>query len=331
MTPPRTLALQGVHITLHPFEVPLRLRFRGVEVRRGVLLSGPSGWGEFSAFEEYDDDYAARWLASAISASRDPWPRAVRDRVPVNATVPAVGPEVAQQLVREFGAATVKVKVAEAGQSPGEDLERVAAVRDALGPDGAIRIDANAAWHVDEAVARITELDRAAGGLEYVEQPVATREDMAAVRRRVSVRLAVDELVRTAHDPATVALAEIADVVVLKVQPLGGMRRAMEVADACGLPVVVSSALETSIGLAAGIAFAAALDDLPHACGLGTGLLLGADVVAEPLAPVDGFVEVRRPAPTPGLVAAAMPAPDVIEALLARVDRLTVVDSQQHR
>ncbi|MFT5223788.1 MAG: O-succinylbenzoate synthase [Glaciecola sp.] len=327
MTPAKTLPLPGVHITLHPFEVPLRVKFRGVTSRRGVLLSGPSGWGEFSAFDEYDDEYAARWLDAAVAAARDPWPRAVRDTVPVNATVPAVDPATAQAIVREFNAATVKVKVAERGQTPGEDVERLQAVRDALGPAGAIRIDANAAWGVDEAVVRIAELDRAAGGLEYVEQPVRSLADMATVRKRVDVRIAADESIRTAEDPVAVAAHEAADLVVLKVQPLGGIRRAMQVAEACGLPVVVSSALETSVGLAAGVAFAAALPELPFACGLGTGLLLAQDVVARPLVPINGVIEVRRPSPTPALVGAATPTSDAAEALMNRLDRLVVIDS----
>ncbi len=326
--PPRTLPGVDGHVTVHPFRVPLSIRFRGVGQRSGVLLSGPSGWGEFSPFPEYDDEYAARWFAAALSAARDPWPRPVRDTVEVNATIPAVGPERAQQLVRGFGAHTVKVKVAEAGQTPGEDVERVAAVRDALGPDGAIRVDANGAWDVGTAVTRIGELDRAAGGLQYVEQPCRSLDDLAAVRRRVDVRIAADESIRTAEDPVRVVAAEAADVVVLKVQPLGGIRRAMEVADACGLPVVVSSALETSVGLAAGLAFAASLPELPFACGLGTGRFLGRDVVPDPLLPQEGRLTVRRPAPSPPFVAAAQPDTEAEAALLARLDRVRVLDSR---
>ncbi len=320
--PPRVLEGVAGHVTVHPFCVPLNIRFRRVEERCGVLLSGPAGWGEFSPFDEYDDAYAARWLAAAVSAVRDPWPRALRDEVPVNATVPAVGPERAGELVRAFASDTVKVKVAEAGQDPGQDVERVAAVRDALGADGAIRVDANGAWEVDEAVTRITELDRAAGGLQYVEQPCRTLDELAAVRRRVDVRIAVDESIRTAEDPVRVAAAEAADVVVLKVQPLGGIRRAMEVADACGLPVVVSSALETSIGLAIGVAFAAALPELPYACGLGTGRFLARDVVPSPLQPVDGRIAVARPVPTPPLLAAATPDAPTEARLLERLERV---------
>ena len=302
---------------LRPFRVPLRLRFRRVEERSGVLLRGPAGWGEFSPFPEYGDAYAARWLAAAREAATRPWPAAVRDTVPVNTTVPAVDPAAAAELVRRSGCTTAKVKVAEAGQDLAADVERVAAVRDALGPDGALRVDANGAWDVATAALAVTRLDR--HDLEYVEQPCATLEELRDLRGRVDVAIAVDESIRTAEDPARVVAAGAADVLVLKVQPLGGVHRALEVAEAGGLPVVVSSAMETSVGLAAGLAFAAALPDLPFACGLGTQPLLASDVVTDPLAPVDGVLVVRRPAPDPQLLEAASPPPDEATALLERV------------
>jgi O-succinylbenzoate synthase len=202
-------------------------------------------------------------------------------------------------MVAASGCATAKVKVAEPGQDEGEDLVRVEAVRDALGPAGRLRVDANAAWDVDEAARRLTRLARF--DLEYAEQPVATLDQMRRLRSRVDVRLAADESVRTAEDPLRIAGLEAADVVVLKVQPLGGVRRCLAIADACGLPVVVSSAIETSVGLAAGVALAAALPDLPFACGLGTAPLLTGDVVADPLLPVDGALAVRRPTVDPAL------------------------------
>ncbi|HUG86037.1 MAG TPA: enolase C-terminal domain-like protein, partial [Euzebya sp.] len=167
---------------------------------------------------------------------------------------------------------------------------------------GRIRVDANAAWDVDEAVAAIGALDRAAGGLEYVEQPCVTLAEMAELRRRVEVRLAADESVRTAADPLRIAGLEAADLIVVKVQPMGGVRRALAVIEACGLPAVVSSAVETSVGLAAGIALAAALPDLPYACGLGTATLLAGDVVRRPLVPVDGQVPVRPIVPDEALL-----------------------------
>ncbi|WP_150255065.1 o-succinylbenzoate synthase [Nocardiopsis deserti] len=273
------------------FAVGLRNRFRGITVREGMLVRGPAGWGEFSPFAEYGPRECARWWAACEEAAHRGWPAPVRDRVPVNVTVPAVDPGRAHAIVAAGGCATAKVKVAERGQDPSEDLARVEAVRDALGPSGRVRVDANGAWDVDTAVRMVRELDRF--DLEYVEQPCATLDELAAVRRRVSVPVAADESVRRAEDPLRVRAAGAADIVVLKVQPLGGVRAALRVAEACGLPVVVSSAVETSVGLAAGVALAAALPELPHACGLATMQMLTADVTADPLLPENGFLPVR--------------------------------------
>jgi o-succinylbenzoate synthase len=283
------------------FAIPLTARFRGIDVREGMLIEGPAGWGEFAAFPEYDDAEAASWLTAAIEACTVGWPDPVRGRVPVNAIVPAVGPERAHELAASSGCRTVKVKVADHPDSLPSDIERLEAVRDAVGPAGLVRCDANGAWDVDTAVAVISVLDRAAGGLEFVEQPCRTIEELALVRRRVSVRIAADESIRRAADPLRVAVAEAADVAVLKATPLGGVRRALQVADACGLPCVVSSALETSVGLAAGLALAGALPSLDFACGLGTLSLLTSDVVgpARSLRPVDGYLPVAPVPPTP--------------------------------
>ena len=277
------------------YSVPLRTRFRGIDVRDGVLVRGPAGWGEFSPFWDYGVAESRRWWAAAEEAALQGWPPPVRNSVPVNVTVPAVDAEQAHALVTASGCRTAKVKVAEPGQSAADDLARVEAVRDALGPAGAIRVDANAAWDVDTAAARIAELDRV--GLEYVEQPCATLDELIALRRRIDVRIAADEVVRCAEDPRRVQLREACDVVVLKVQPLGGVRAALEVAEAHGLPCVVSSALESSVGIAAGVALAAALPDLPFACGLATVALFTADVTSAPLLPVAGALRVARPEP----------------------------------
>jgi len=281
------------------YAIGLTTRFRRITVREGMLLEGPAGWGEFCPFPEYDDAECVPWLAAAVEAAQVGWPAPVRDRVPVNAIVPAVSPSDAFDLVKAAGCGTAKVKVADVRGSLGADVERVAAVRDALGPGGTVRVDANAAWTVDEAVAAIRALDRAAGGLEYVEQPCPSVAELAAVRRRVDVRIAADESIRRAEDPLRVAVAGAADVAVLKCAPLGGVRRALAVAEACGLPCVVSSALQTSVGLAAEIALAGALPELPFACGLGTGALFTADVVDQPLVPQDGWLSVPRRAPIP--------------------------------
>ena len=276
------------------YSIPMRTRFRGVTRREGVLIQGPAGWGEFSPFAEYGPAECARWLAAAREAAVGGWPAPVRDRVPVNVTIPAVGPDRAHAMTKESGCRTAKVKVAERGQTDADDMARVEAVRDALGPDGRVRIDVNGGWDVDRAARMIRALDR--WELEYAEQPCATLEELALVRRRVDVPVAADESIRRAEDPLKVRAAGAADVAVLKAQPLGGVAAALRVAEACGLPVVVSSAVETSVGLAAGVALAAALPELPYACGLGTLSLLEGDVVADPLRPVAGEIEVRRPA-----------------------------------
>ncbi|WP_370944984.1 o-succinylbenzoate synthase [Amycolatopsis sp. cg5] len=306
------------------YSLRMRTRFRGITVREGVLLHGPAGWGEFCPFTEYDDAESAPWLASAVEASEIGWPAPVRDRVEVNTTVPVVSPEEAYRMVSVSGCRTAKVKVADPRSSLVDDCERVAAVRDALGPSGAIRVDANTAWEVDPAVDAIRVLDKAADGLEYVEQPCVSIEELAAVRRRVDVRIAADESIRRAEDPLRVAVAGAADIAVLKVAPLGGVRLALEVAEACGLPCVVSSAVETSVGLAAGLALAGALPSLEFACGLGTMSLLENDVCSTSLSPVDGYLPVPRRAPEPDLRDRFAPDEDT----LARwVDRLTRVRS----
>jgi len=276
------------------WRIPMTTRFRGIGERTGVLLEGPAGWGEFSPFPDYGPEVAARWLPCALEAATRGWPDPVRDSVPVNVTVPAVDAERAHSIVAASSCRTAKVKVAESGYaSLAQDEERVEAVRAALGPGGNLRVDANASWTVDEAERAIKTLARYE--LEFVEQPVTTLEEMAELRRRVEVPLAADESVRTAEDPLRVAGLEAADIVVLKVQPLGGVRRALAVAEAAGLPCVVSSALETSVGVAAGVALAAALPELPYACGLATVELLEGDVVTDSLLPVEGRIAVRRP------------------------------------
>ena len=279
---------------LRVVSVPMRVPFRGVSHREVALLRGPAGWGEFGPFLEYRPAEAARWLAAAVEAAWVGWPDPVRSQVPVNATVPAVDPgHVASVLARFDGCTTVKVKVAEAGQSLAEDLSRVAAVREVAGAQARIRVDANGAWSVAEALDALAAL--AAYRLEYAEQPCPSVADLRAVRRGlaragVDVPIAADESIRKAEDPLLVARQEAADLVVVKAAPLGGVCRALEVVAGCGLPAVVSSALDTSVGMAAGVALAAAIPELPYACGLGTVGLLAGDVAAESLVADRGVV-----------------------------------------
>jgi O-succinylbenzoate synthase len=317
------------------WSTPLRTRFRGLDVRDGLLLRGEAGWGELSPFWEYDDAESLAWLRAAREAADLDFPAPLRDLVPVNVTVPAVGPAQAREIVLGSGGCrTAKVKVAQRGadgvvEPVDAEIARLEAVRAAFDeagmPGAAVRVDANGAWTVDEAVRRIPLLDAAARGLEYVEQPSATVADLAAVRRRVQVPIAADESIRRAADPLRVVREDAADVVVLKVQPLGGVRACLDLAEQVGLPVVVSSALESSVGLAAGVALAAALPELPYACGLATSQLLAADVTDHPLLPVDGSLPVRRVAPDAGALAAVAPDADVEQRWLARLDRLQIL------
>ncbi|RXW33032.1 o-succinylbenzoate synthase [Propioniciclava flava] len=303
------------------YSTGLRDRFRNLDRRDGVLLRGPAGWGEFSPFWDYDDVTCVPWLRAAVEAATLPYPTPVRERVAVNATVPAVGPVRAAEIVASSGCTTVKVKVAQAGQSLGEDLDRVAAVRDALGPSGQVRVDANAAWSLEDAVRAVPALDRAAGGLQYAEQPVAGVDDLARLRRRVSVPIAADESIRRASDPLAVKRAEAADVVVIKVQPLGGVRACLALVAELGLPMVVSSALESSVGIAAGVALAAALPGIELASGLATVTMFEQDVAATPLVPEAGSLPGGRVAPT-----ALTHAPDAVAARwLERLHRVADV------
>lgn len=289
---------------------PMRVRFRGVTTRESVLFRGPSGWGEFCAFREYDDVEASAWLACALEAAYGSWPAAVRPEVLVNATVPAVpAAEVAPVIDRFGGATTAKIKVAEPGQTLGDDLARVRAVRERMGPDAQLRVDANGAWSVPEAAVALEQLGECR--LQYAEQPCQTVEELAQLReelarRGVRVPIAADESIRRAADPFRVAQLGAAEVAILKVAPLGGVTTtvatATRLATEYRMRTVVSSALETSIGMAAGLAAAAAVPGLDLACGLGTVALFTDEPGAGALMPVDGQLTPARVAPDPAAV-----------------------------
>jgi o-succinylbenzoate synthase len=297
-----TPALDDILDRVHVVALPMRVRFRGITTRELALIDGPAGWGEFGAFLEYGDAEAAHWLAAALdSAYRTP-PPPRRHRIDVNATVPAVDAARVPEILARFpGARTAKVKVAEPGQTLDDDVARVDAVR-ALVPT--VRVDANGAWTVDQATAAAAVL----GPLEYLEQPCATVEELAELRRRVDVPIAADESIRKAGDPLAVVRAGAADIAVLKVAPLGGISAMLKIAAQIDIPVVVSSALDSAVGIAVGLAAAAALPDLDHACGLGTGRLFAEDV-AEPVAPIDGYLAVGPVIPDPARLQALAAPP----------------------
>ncbi|WP_136037163.1 o-succinylbenzoate synthase [Microbacterium sp. K35] len=301
--------------------LPMHTRFRGVDTREALLFEGPEGWAEFSPFVEYDDAEAATWLAAAIDYAWRAQPAPVRHRIGVNATVPAVEPgRVPEVLARFPGCRTAKVKVAEPGQLLADDVARVRAVREAMGPEGRVRIDANGLWNVDEAehaVHALAEYD-----LEYVEQPCATVPELAELRTRVKymgIPVAADESIRKSDDPLAVARAGAADIVVIKAQPLRGVTHALQIVTAAGLPAVVSSALDTAVGLSQGAALAAALPSLGFDCGLGTGSLFLDDVAD--LRPVDGAIPVGRVTPDADALTRLAAADERREWWLARLAR----------
>jgi o-succinylbenzoate synthase len=302
-----------------PFAIGLNRPFRGVTQRIGLLIPGPSGWGEFAPFTDYSDEAAGRWLNAALEAAYGSWPAPQRHVVESNAIIPAVSPPQAQQLAQHaidvLGCTTIKCKVGD-----GQDAARLAAVRSVLPPSGRIRLDVNAGWSVDDTV----DFWQRYGGadIDYLEQPVRTFDELIALRPQIDARIALDESIRWDPTAAGVDLAAVADVAIIKVAPLGGVHAAMEVAERIGLPVVVSGAMDSSVGLSAAVACAAALAELDGPCGFGTGTLLADDLVAAPLMPRDGVVPVGRIEPNMAQLAAArarISAPDLAHLM----DQLT--------
>ncbi len=310
-----TPALEALE--LFPVRIPMRQRFRRVDHREAVLVRGPRGWGEFSPFPDYPPEVTTRWLAAALELACGDLPEPVRKTIPVNVTIPAVDPVLASSLVLESGASTAKVKIGDPGDSADDDVARVRAVREAIGPDGFVRVDVNAGWDLDTATDRLERL--AEFGLQYVEQPVATIEEMKELRRRVDIPIAADEMVRQSPHPLRVIEAGAADLLVLKVQPMGGVSRVLDLANRASIPVVISSALETSVGMYGGLLAASLLEELPYACGLGTVALIEGDPTLDPLVPHDGLLEVRRPEPDPALLERWRPERDRGAEMLRRL------------
>jgi len=272
--------------TLRVIALPMKTKFRGITVREVALIKGPHGWGEFSPFLEYDDGESAPWLASAIEAATTPKPKLYRTSVAINGTIPALNDPIdLKRVVDSFpGVTSFKVK---AGNDLSEDLARVNVIRN-LQPQAKIRIDVNGLWSVDQAEAFLS----AVGDIEYVEQPCATIEELRELKSRTSVKIVGDEVLRKAADPFAIDLTGAIDYLMLKVQPLGGIERAHALAKHHNLPVVVSSALESAVGINYGLTLAASFETMNFNCGLGTGSLLAADVAHLPI--VDGKMEITE-------------------------------------
>jgi O-succinylbenzoate synthase len=275
--------------SLRVVALPTTTNFRGVTVREVALIQGEYGWGEFSPFLEYDDAESAPWLACAIEAATTPKPKLYRTEVAVNGTIPALNDEVElEKIVNSYpGATTFKVKV---GSNAHEDIARINTIR-SLRPGAKIRIDANGLLSVDQAVSLL----QLVGEIEYIEQPCATLEELRELKKRIDVKIVGDEVLRKAKDPFAVDLAGAIDYLMLKVQPLGGITRAHRLAEHHKLPVVVSSALESAVGINYGLILAASFEDMTFDCGLGTGSLLAKNVAELPI--VDGKIHISDVVP----------------------------------
>ena len=275
--------------SLRVVALPMKTKFRGVTVREVALIQGEYGWGEFSPFLEYDDAESAPWLACAIEAATQPKPKLFRTEVAVNGTIPALNDkEELERVVDSFpGVATFKVKV---GTNASEDIARINALR-SLRPNAKIRLDANGLLSVDQAVSLV----QLVGEIEYIEQPCATIEELRELKKRVDVKIVGDEVLRKAKDPFAIDLSGAVDYLMLKVQPLGGIKRAHKLAAHHNLPVVVSSALESAVGINYGLTLAASFEDMKFDCGLGTGSLLAKNVAQLPI--VDGKIAISDVVP----------------------------------
>jgi O-succinylbenzoate synthase len=272
--------------TLRVIALPMKTNFRGITVREVALFKGEFGWGEFSPFLEYEDAEAAHWLASAVEAATKPRPKLFRTSVAINGTIPALNDAAQlQSVVESFpGVKSFKVKV---GVNLAEDLERVNVIRH-LRPEASIRVDVNGLWSVDQAEDFLTSI----GEVEYVEQPCASLEELRELKKRVSVKIVGDEILRKASNPFDINLDGAIDYLMLKVQPLGGIQRAQALAEHHKVPVVVSSALESAVGINYGLILAASFEEMNFDCGLGTGSLLAHDVAHLPI--VDGKIQISE-------------------------------------
>lgn len=291
--PPLSQLLASAHVV----SIGLHAQFRGVNHREALLFQGPNGWAEFSPFLEYPDDEATPWLAAAIEFAFSQLPKSIRNTIAVNATLPAVEPANVPGVLTRFGKiSTIKIKVAEPGQTIEDDIERISAAAE-FAPLATLRLDANGGYTIDQAIELVQQLNELLFEIDYFEQPVATIAELAELRLRLKtqgVKIAADESVRKVSDPIAVAHAGAADILVLKAAPLGGITRSLKIAAEAKLPAVISSALETSVGISMGAHLAACLPELNFDCGLGTASLLVDDVTEQPLIAVDGKIDVRR-------------------------------------
>ncbi len=276
---------------IHVVSIPIKNNFRGLKVREIALFEGSQGWSEFSPFLEYNDIESALWLKAAIEAANKPWPKPIRELVEINATLPNVPVNEVSALLEKFkGCSTVKVKV---NDFVNDHLILQEVLR--LIPDAKIRLDVNGTWNLDSAIENLRNFEREfPNQIDYIEQPCSDVGDIASLRKESGLKIAVDESIRKNLGGELEKLQEVADVAIIKWAPTGGISAALEVIEKVNLPVVISSALDSSVGISHGLALAMATPNLYGACGLGTVGLLEGDVTSQPLLPENGFLSPRR-------------------------------------
>ncbi len=288
-----------IFVDFNVVSIPTKTNFRGITNREVAIFSGSEGWSEFSPFVEYSNRESSTWLRAAVEASNTPWPHLYRKSIPINATLPNVSPEKVAGVLKNFeGCTTVKIKI-DNFISGAELVEETLNIL----PGTKIRLDVNGSWSLDEALLYLYDFHLRFGNVfEYIEQPCTSFDDLVKLKSEIPMKIALDESIRKNLDSDLSDLAKAGDVAIIKWAPSGGFASAHEIANTVCLPVVISSALDTGIGISHSLALAGSFENLDFACGLGTVALLESDICEPALIPTQGFLDVNRVEPNFALV-----------------------------
>ena len=279
---------------LQVVSIPVKANFRGINFREVALFEGPAGWSEFSPFIEYSNKESSTWLKAAIEGATKEPPKPIRDQVEINATLPNVKVSEVKELLAGFnGCNTIKIKINDFETDQALLIECLKEI-----PKAKFRLDVNGGWALEEAIANVQSYEKAFGSLiEYIEQPCTDFADLNSLRNSTGIKIAVDESIRKYLAGDLTKIKEVADIAIIKLAPTGGIDAALEVIEKIGLPVVISSALDSSVGISHGLSLAEAVPNLYGACGLGTVCLLEGDVTSNPLMPINGIIKNRKVIP----------------------------------
>jgi len=279
---------------LQVVSIPVKANFRGINFREIALFEGPAGWSEFSPFIEYSNKESSTWLKAAIEGATKEPPKPIRDQVEINATLPNVKVSEVKELLAGFnGCNTIKIKINDFETDQALLIECLKEI-----PKAKFRLDVNGGWALEEAIANVQSYEKAFGSLiEYIEQPCTDFADLNSLRNSTGIKIAVDESIRKYLAGDLTKIKEVADIAIIKWAPTGGFDAALEVIEKIGLPVVISSALDSSVGISHGLSLAEAVPNLYGACGLGTVCLLEGDVTSNPLMPINGIIKNRKVIP----------------------------------